>query len=97
MTKNDLVKEVSKNTGFTNVEVELVLDNIINSIKTSLSKGEKVDMRGFGSFIIKKRNARISRNPATNEIVKLDTRYIPAFKVSKILKEYVNNNILNNY
>ena len=72
-----------------------MFDSAINSIKLSLSQGNRVDMRGFGSFIIKKRNARISRNPATNEIVKLDTRYIPAFKVSKILKEYVNNKITN--
>ena len=48
------------------------------------------------SLIIKKRDARMSRNPATNEVVKLDTRYVPAFKVSKILKEYVNNKIINN-
>ena len=90
MTKNDLVKEVSKNTGFTNVEVELILDNIINSIKLSLSKGEKVDMRGFGSFIVKKRNARDARNPLTNKIVRLEERHIPFFKVSKLLKEFVN-------
>ena len=56
MTKNDIIKEVSKETGFTNVEVELLLDSVINSIKISLSKGEKVDMRGFGSFLVKQRN-----------------------------------------
>ena len=95
MTKNDIIKEVSKETGFTNVEVELLLDSVINSIKISLSKGEKVDMRGFGSFLVKRREARNTRNPATNEILKLDTRYIPSFKVSKILKEYVNNNLVN--
>ena len=97
MTKNDLVKEVSKNTGFTNVEVELVLDNIINSIKTSLSKGEKVDMRGFGSFIVKKRNARDARNPLSNKTVRLDERHIPFFKVSKIFKSYINNKIIRGF
>ena len=97
MTKNDLVKEVSKNTGFTNVEVELVLENIINSIKSSLSKGEKVDMRGFGSFIIKKRSARDARNPLTNEIVRLEERHIPFFKVSKILLKYINKKIIRGF
>ena len=63
MTKNDIIKEVSKETGFTNVEVELLLDSVINSIKISLSKGEKVDMRGFGSFLVKQRKARDARNP----------------------------------
>jgi nucleoid DNA-binding protein len=95
MTKADIVNNVSKSTGFTKVEVEIVLDSIMNSIKTSLSNGERVDMRGFGSFIVKRREARSTRNPATNEIVNLDTRYIPSFKVSKILKEFVNNNLIN--
>ena len=97
MTKSDIINNVSKQTGFTKVEVELMFDSIINSIKLSLSKGERIDMRGFGSFIVKKRNARKTRNPATNQILNLDTIYVPVFKVSKILKEYVNNNILNNY
>ena len=97
MTKNDLVKEVSRNTGFTNVEVELVLDSIINSIKSSLAKGEKVDMRGFGSFIIKKRNARDARNPLTNKIVRLEERHIPYFKVSKILQNYINTKIIRGF
>jgi len=97
MTKNDLIKEVSKTTGFTNVEVELILDSILNSIKISLSKGEKVDMRTFGSFLIKKRSARDARNPLTNEIIRLNERYIPFFKVSKILQDYVNTTIIRGF
>ena len=97
MTKNDIIKEVSNETGFTNVEVELLLDSVINSIKYSLSKGEKVDMRGFGSFLVKHRRARDARNPLTNEIIRLEERYIPVFKVSKILKEYVNKSIIRGF
>ena len=97
MTKNDIIKEVSKETGFTNVEVELLLDSFLNSIKSSLSKGNKVDMRGFGSFIVKQRKARDARNPLTNEVVRLKERYIPVFKVSKIFKEYVNNSIIRGF
>jgi len=97
MTKNDIIKEVSNETGFTNVEVELLLDSVINSIKYSLSKGEKVDMRGFGSFLVKHRRARDARNPLTNEIIRLEERYIPIFKVSKILKEYVNKSIIRGF
>ena len=95
MTKADIISDVSKETGFTKVEVELLLDSIINSIKTSLSNGERVDMRGFGSFSVKRREARETRNPATNQILKLDTRYVPVFKVSKLLKEYVNKTLIN--
>lgn len=92
-----MIKKISKETGFTNVEVELLLDSFINSIKSSLSRGEKVEIRGFGSFITKKRNARKARNPLTNEIVNLDERYIPFFKVSKILKDYVNKSIIRGF
>lgn len=97
MTKLDIIKKVSGETGFTNVEVELFLDSFINSIKSSLSKNEKVEIRGFGSFITKKRNARNARNPLTNETVELDDRYIPFFKVSKILKDYVNKSIIRGF
>ena len=54
MTKIEIIKKISVETGFTNVEVELFLDSFINSVKSSLSKGDRVDIRGFGSFLIKK-------------------------------------------
>ena len=97
MTKIEIIKKISVETGFTNVEVELFLDSFINSVKSSLSKGDRVDIRGFGSFLIKKRRAREARNPLTNQIVNLDERYIPFFKVSKILKEYVNKTIIRGF
>jgi nucleoid DNA-binding protein len=56
-----------------------------------------VDLRGFGSFIIKQRAARDARNPATREIVRLKERFIPAFKVSKILKNVVNKSLLRGF
>ena len=95
MTKADIVEQVSEATGLTKVETEAVVDGVIFYIKDSLQRGERVDMRGFGSFLVKRREARNTRNPATNEIFKLDARYIPSFKVSKILKEYVNKNLIN--
>lgn len=97
MTKLDIIKEVSNETGLTKVEIEAVLDGIINTISDSLKRGERVDLRGFGSFIIKQRAARDARNPATREIVQLKERYIPAFKVSKILKEVVNKSLLRGF
>ena len=97
MTKLDIISEVSKGTGLTKVEIEAVLDGIIKSISESLKRGERVDLRGFGSFIIKHRSARDARNPATREIVKLQERHIPAFKVSKLLKEVVNKSLLRGF
>ena len=97
MTKSDIIKEVAEGTGLTKVEIEAVLEGVILSISNSLKRGVRVDIRGFGSFIVKKRAARDARNPATREIVKLQERFIPAFKVSKILKELVNKSLLRGF
>ena len=97
MTKADIVNEVSSMTGLSKVEVEVVIEGIIASISDSLKRGKRVDIRGFGSFIIKQRAAREARNPATNEVVRLKERFIPAFKVSKILKENVNKSLLRGF
>ena len=97
MTKADIINEVSKNTGFTKVEVENQFDSILNTIKLSLSKGERVDLRGFGSFLIKVRDKRTVLNPSTKEKIILDKRFVAAFKVSKLLKEYVNKSIIRGF
>ena len=94
MTKSDIINEVAKGTGLTKVETEVVLEGIIHSIGESLKRGERVDIRGFGSFLVKQRSAREARNPATSEVIKLNKRYVPIFKVSKILKEMVNYSML---
>ena len=97
MTKSDIIKEVATGTGLTKIEIEAVLEGVILSISDSLKRGERVDIRGFGSFIVKHRAARNARNPATREIVKLQERFIPAFKVSKILKNIVNKSLLRGF
>ena len=97
MTKADIVNEVSSATGLTKVEAQAALEGVIQSIIVSLQNGKRVDIRGFGSFIVNKRAARDARNPATREIIKLQERFIPAFKVSKILKELVNKSLLRGF
>ncbi|MBI64739.1 MAG: integration host factor subunit beta [Candidatus Marinimicrobia bacterium] len=93
MTKLDIVNQVSEITGLSKVETELTFEAIINSIKVSLSKGERVDIRGLGSFAVKEKSPRQARNPATNEVINLDKRFVPFFKVSKLLKEYVDKSM----
>ena len=93
MTKLDIVNQVSEITGLSKVETELTFEAIINSIKVSLSKGERVDIRGLGSFAVKEKPPRQVRNPATNEVINLDKRFVPFFKVSKLLKEYVDKSM----
>ena len=97
MTKSDIIKEVAEGTGLTKVEIEAVLEGIIRSISESLKRGERVDLRVFGSFLVKHRAARDARNPATREIVKLQERFVPVFKVSKLLKEEVNKSLLRGF
>tara|TARA_B100001175_G_C19259440_1_gene518672 strand:- start:61 stop:354 length:294 start_codon:yes stop_codon:yes gene_type:complete len=97
MTKADIVNSVSEATGLTKVETEAVLEGILQSISSSLKKGERIDIRGFGSFIVKKRKAREARNPATNETVSLQERFVPTFKVSKLLKKEVNQSLLRGF
>ena len=97
MTKADIIREVSNMTGLTKVEIEAVFNSIIVNISDSLQRGERVDIRGFGSFLVKQRPARDARNPATREIVKLQERFVPVFKVSKILKEEVNKSLLRGF
>ena len=97
MTKADIIREVADMTGLTKVEIESVFNSIIVNISDSLKRGERVDIRGFGSFLVKQRPARDARNPATREIVKLQERFVPVFKVSKILKEDVNKSQLRGF
>ena len=97
MTKADIIREVSNMTGLTKVEIESVFNSIIVNISDSLKRGERVDIRGFGSFLVKQRAARDARNPATSEIVKLQERFVPVFNVSKILKEDVNKTLLRGF
>jgi len=97
MTKADIIREVADMTGLTKVEIEAALESIIVSISDSLKRGDRVDIRGFGSFIVKQRAARDARNPVTREIVKLKERFIPAFKVSKLLKEDVNKSLIRGF
>ena len=95
MTKADIVNEVSQATGLTKVETEAVLEGVLSTIVEAMSEGKRIDIRGFGSFLVKKKESRSARNPATNEIIFLKERFVPSFKVSKLLKERVNESLTN--
>ncbi len=97
MTKADIINQVSTATGLTKVETEAVLEGVLQSIVDALKHGERVDIRGFGSFIVKQKPARDARNPATREVVRLKERFVPGFKVSKLLKEVVNKSMLRGF
>ena len=83
MTKADIIDQIASGTGLTKIETEAVVNGFIATVIEALLQGEKVELRGFGSFRPQHRAARIARNPRTKEIVEIDARYVPAFKASK--------------
>ena len=90
MTKADLIDELSNVSNLTKKESETIITIIFDNITEALAKGEKVELRGFGSFRIRQRRARRGRNPKTGAIVAVPARRIPFFKVGKQLRERVN-------
>jgi integration host factor subunit beta len=89
MTKADLVVEVAKLTDLTKKETETVIKTIFGSITTALSEGDKVELRGFGSFRIRNRKARQGRNPKTGDMVNVPAKKVPFFKAGKELRSLV--------
>lgn len=83
MRKADLVNQISEKTGIPKVDVLVTLEAMFKEIKESLSKGENIYIRGFGSFITKKRAAKIGRNIKKNVAVHIPEHFIPAFKPAK--------------
>jgi len=90
MTKADLIDEVSRLVDLTRKESEVIVEVIFDSIVKSLRSGDKIEIRGFGSFRTRERQARIGRNPKTGERVEVPPKRIPYFKPSKELKDLVN-------
>jgi integration host factor subunit beta len=91
MTKADLIEEVSRVVEMTRKESEVIVEAIFDSIVRSLRSGDKIEIRGFGSFRTRQRQPRIGRNPKTGARVEVPAKKIPYFKPSKELKDVVNN------
>lgn len=91
MTKADLVEQVSEaiGPGITKKDCALVVDGFLNAVKHSLARGEGIEIRGFGTFKVRKRKARMARNPRTGEPVEVPARLVPVFKPSKLLRSRV--------
>ena len=91
MTKADLVEEVSKVTELTRKDSEVIVDTLFDSVIKALKTGDKLEVRGFGSFRVRQRNARVGRNPKTGEKVEVPAKRVPYFKPSKELKDVINH------
>jgi len=93
MTKADVVAEIAEQTGLEKVAVQTTVEAFMNSVKKSLTGGENVYLRGFGSFIVKERAEKIGRNISAEEPIVIPAHNIPAFKPSKSFVEKVKKNV----
>lgn len=94
MTKSELVELIaSKQTQLSVKDVELAVKTIIDHMSQSLSEGRRIEVRGFGSFSLHYRAARVGRNPKTGEAVQLSSKYVPHFKPGKVLREQVDESM----
>src|SRR5215470_6961266 len=91
LTKADLIEEVLRVTELPRKESETIVETIFESIIDALQKGDKIEIRGFGSFRTRQRRGRMGRNPKTGEKVEVPAKKIPFFKPSKELKDFVNS------
>jgi integration host factor subunit beta len=90
MTRADLVDELARVANLTKQDSEAVVDTVFAAITDALARGDKVEIRGFGSFKIRQRRSRVGRNPKTGASVSVPGKKVPFFKVGKGLRELVN-------
>ena len=93
MTKAELVDEVARVVQLTKKQAETIVNIVFDSIVDSLRSGQKIELRGFGSFRLRNRKSRTGRNPKTGEKVEVPSKKIPYFKPGKELKELINRAI----
>jgi integration host factor subunit beta len=92
MTKSELIENLSfTDVGLNKKEAELIVNTIFDTIGDALISGDRVEIRGFGSFTIRERDAREARNPKSGDVVKIAAKKTPFFKTGKELRERVNN------
>jgi integration host factor subunit beta len=90
MTKAELVEEVSRVSDLTKKDSEVIVDTVFKSIVDALHRGEKIELRGFGSFRLRRREPRKGRNPKTGDKVDVPPKKVPYFKPGKELKDLIN-------
>ena len=91
MTKAALVEEVARVADLTKKHSEVIVDAVVRSIINALHRGEKIELRGFGSFRIRRREPRKGRNPKTGDRVDVPSKRVPYFKPGKELKDLINS------
>lgn len=91
MTKADVINEIAEKTGIDRVDVQASVEAFFAVVKNSMAEGDNIYVRGFGSFVNKKRAKKIARNISKNTAIVIDEHYVPTFKPSKIFTEKIKN------
>ncbi len=91
LTKADLIESIYEKVGFSKKEASDVVELIFETLKTTLEKGEKVKISGFGNFVVRQKRPRIGRNPQTCEEIEITARKVLTFKPSQVLKTTINS------
>jgi DNA-binding protein HU-beta/integration host factor subunit beta len=94
VTKRDLIEAIASKTGLTQVDTRIIVENFFESVSNALKGGNNIEIRGFGRFKLKKKNARIARNPRTGEKVQVEEGFKPTFEASNALRKRVNDSLL---
>lgn len=93
MTKADIVNEISKSTGIEKVTVQRAIEAFMEAVKDSMVKEKNVYLRGFGSFVVKKRAKKTARNISKNTTIVIPEHFVPSFKPAKSFVSKVKNNV----
>jgi len=96
MTKADIVDKVAIGTGLTKLETEAIIEGFVKTVIDALRDGKGIEIRGFGTYKVKKKRARQARNPKTGEQVFVPEHFVPTFKFSKDFKDLVDKGMKSN-
>lgn len=91
MIRSELIQKIAdENPHLFQRDVERIVNTIFDEIISAMARGDRVELRGFGAFSVKKRDARIGRNPRTGEAVEVEEKHVPFFKTGKLLRDRLN-------
>jgi len=93
MIRSELIQKIAdENPHLYQRDVERIVNTIFDEVTSAMSRGDRVELRGFGAFSVKQRDARVGRNPRTGETVKVEEKHVPFFKTGKLLRDRLNGN-----
>ena len=93
MIRSELIQKIAdENPHLYQRDVEKIVNTIFDEITDAMSRGDRVELRGFGAFSVKKRDPRVGRNPRTGEAVDVEEKHVPFFKTGKLLRDRLNDN-----